>query len=568
MKTSWQAALQILCGIVNESAQSGLNLTQLQFQQLVMDFNSAIASCSAAVLVQRAEQIFSGMQEVQIKPSLVTYNTVVSVYQKSSLSDKALGMLQEMEAAQVVADLISYSSAISACEKGRMVNKAFQMFDQMRVKRITPNLISYSALISACEKCSCATDAGEALSQLIVDRLQPDVISFNAAIRAFAKVGDVTSAKDLFWKMKQHNVQPNVVSLNSLLSAYDTPGKDIHDIGSETLRLMEETAAQRIRANVVTFSTLINAYEKHSLWELALTDLAQMHAANLTPNQVAYTAALGACRRSSNPFLAPELYNSMKRDSVKMDVVAYNALIAVCDSNPTSRRYLWRFGFGILQDMRTSVIQPDIFSFNSLLKVCRSVGACASAQMFYKQLREQKLQADAITLDALIETLEMVPAPADLQLLHCMCQTGYIYLASLASIKAWYKNQMSDICKTESIAVASGTVALVLFMLSNYLVALSSVEEESNTKTSYCILFGLLLSDEDNSYLKHSKEARFDLLIWPLDTRDVTIVGALSDLKGALDELGFAGAGLVGSEGIGHVIAGLGWLYCITVITL
>jgi len=72
---------------------------------------------------------------------------------------------------------------------------------------------------------------------------------------------------------------------------------------------------------------------------------------------------------------------------------------------------------------------------------------------------------------------------------------------------------MSDICKTESIAVASGTVALVLFMLSNYLVALSSVEEESNTKTSYCILFGLLLSDEDNSYLKHSKEARFDLLI-------------------------------------------------------
>jgi len=43
-----------------------------------------------------------------------------------------------------------------------------------------------------------------------------------------------------------------------------------------------------------------------------------------------------------------------------------------------------------------------------------------------------------------------------------------------------------------------------------------------------------------------------------LDTRDVTIVGALSDLKGALDELGFAGAGLVGSEGIGHVIAGLG----------
>ena len=241
-----------------------------------MDFNSAIASCSAAVLVQRAEQIFSGMQEVQIKPSLVTYNTVISVYQKSSLSDKALGMLQEMEAAQVVPDLISYSSAISACEKGRMVNKAFQMFDQMRVKRITPNLISYSALISACEKCSCATDAGEALSQLIVDRLQPDVISFNAAIRAFAKVGDVTSAKDLFWKMKQHNVQPNVVSLNSLLSAYDTPGKDIHDIGSETLRLMEEMAAQRIRANVVTFSTLINAYEKHSLWELALTDLAQM----------------------------------------------------------------------------------------------------------------------------------------------------------------------------------------------------------------------------------------------------------------------------------------------------
>ena len=98
-------------------------------------------------------------------------------------------------------------------------------------------------------------------------------------------------------------------------------------------------------------------------------------------------------------------------------------------------------------------------------------------------------------------------------------------------------------------------------MLSNYLVALSSVEEESNTKTSYCILFGLLRLDEDNSYLKHSKEARFDLLIWPLvcislsfHTRDVTIVGALSDLKGALDELGFAGAGLVGPEVLGTLL--------------
>ena len=459
MKTSWQAALRILCGIVSESAQNGLNLTRLHLQQLLMDFNSAIASCGTALLVQRAEQIFSGMQEVQIKPSLVTYNTVISVYQKSSLSDKALGMLHEMESAQVAPDLISYSSAISACEKGRMVNKAFKIFDQMRVKRITPNLISYSALISACEKCSCATDAGEALSQLMMDRLQPDVVSFNAAIRAFAKVGDVASAKDLFWKMKQHNVQPNVVSLNSLLSAYDTP-KDIHDIGSETVHLMKEMAAERIRANVVTFSTLINAYEKHSLWELALTDLAQMHAVKLTPNQVAYTAALGACRRSSNPFMAPELYNSMRRDLVKMDVVAYNALIAVCDSNP-ARRYLWSFGFRLLQDMRASVIQPDICSFNSLLKLCRSVGACASAESFYQQLREQRLQADAVTLEALIETLEMVPAPADLELLQCMCQTGYRYLASLASK---LDTQMSDIRKTES--VASGTVALVLSMLS------------------------------------------------------------------------------------------------------
>jgi hypothetical protein len=37
-------------------------------------------------------------------------------------------------------------------------------------------------------------------------------------------------------------------------------------------------------------------------------------------------------------------------------------------------------------------------------------------------------------------------------------------------------------------------------------------------------------------------------------TRDVTIVGALSDLKGALDELGFAGAGLVGPEVLGTLL--------------
>eukprot|EP00438_Fugacium_kawagutii_P025537 Skav228464 [mRNA] locus=scaffold1058:380814:381875:- [translate_table: standard] len=342
-----------------------------------------------------------------------------------------------METALLSPDVISYSTAISACEKGRMVHEAFQMFDEMTmVKRIAPNLISYSALISACEKSSCAAAAGETLSRLIADRLKPDVISFNAAIRAFAKVKDRTSATEILWKMKEHQVQPNVVSLNSLLSAYDAPGsKDDTTVNGEISDILTQMAAAAVRPNVVTFSTLINAHEKQSFWDLALADLNRMITLNLMPNRVAYTAALGACRRSENPLLMFTLYNDMRREMVQMDVVAYNALIAVCESGLASGRFLGKFGFAILQDMQESRINPDILSFNSLLNICRQLGDVGSAKMLYEQLLNQRLQADAITLNGVIETLEIAHAsPEDVaELLSFLSQIGCTYLASLAS---------------------------------------------------------------------------------------------------------------------------------------
>ena len=431
MKMSWEDVLQSLYGTGGSSLHC-VNPTLPQLQNHVVEFNSALTSCGKTLLVHRAEQIFQGMQDMQVEPALVTYNILISIYQKNLQPWKALGILKEMQIRHVNPDVISYTSAISACERGHMVNDAFRIFTQMQAERVTPNLISYSALISACEKCSCANSAGETLSHLIADRLQPDVISFNAALRAFAKVGDLARAKEILGEMRVHGVRPNVVSLNSFLSAYDTKGKVLP--WNEASCMLEEMAAEVIRPNVRSFSTLINVYETCSQWNAALANLARMQALTLKPNMVTYTSASCACRRSINPSLAPMLYKDMKRDTVKMDLVAYNALIAASESNPNRRLPLGRFAFDLFHDMQESGVEPDILSFNGMLNICRSLGDSASARLLYHELLKERLQSDAITLHAVVETLEVAQEhKKTTQLLNTLCQIGCCYLASLAS---------------------------------------------------------------------------------------------------------------------------------------
>jgi pentatricopeptide repeat protein len=288
---------------------------------------------------------------------------------------------------------------------------ALNLFYQMQQNNIQPDQFTFASVLPACAKLG-ALEQGMAIHDEITrNGFQFDLFVGRALIDLYAKCGRVEKARDVFDKMPQRDA----VSWNAMIAGYVQNGHV--DEALQFFRNMPER-------NVVSWNTMIAAYAKDGPFEASLTLYYEMQLAGIQPNHFTFASVLPACAELGNLKQGKEIHEEIVRCGYQSDVFVANALIdmyAKCgnmekardvfDKMPQRDVVSWNAIIGgyaqnghvdealkIFQKMP----EQNMVSWNTMIAAYVRDGLCQEALTLFYQMRRKGIQPNEFTFASVL----------------------------------------------------------------------------------------------------------------------------------------------------------------------
>ncbi len=243
-------------------------------------------------------------------------------------------------------------------------------------KTLKPNIETINACMNAWAQCTARSDSAERTEGILkkLNNLQitegllldvtPDTVSYNCIIKAHANSGNAKKAEeilnimeDLYTSTKDEKIKPDLISFSSVLNAYaksasydQNAPRTAEKILMRMLKVQKdsEDGSNQI-INVWSFNAVLNAYAAQGAGQRALLllqlmeDLTERHDDNtIRPDTYSYNTVLKALARSKEKGSigkALQILDRMEEKSdngdleVKPDGVSYNTVILAIANN-------------------------------------------------------------------------------------------------------------------------------------------------------------------------------------------------------------------------------------------
>jgi pentatricopeptide repeat protein len=221
----------------------------------------------------------------------------------------------------------------------------------------------------------------------------PSQVTYGILLDELGKAGDLDRAFSELEVLKSKGIKPNVVLMSSIINSCGKHGR--LDRGFQLYKTMAESAEPRDWPNSVTCSSLIDASLKNNEIDKAFTVLREMRARDVPLTEVTYTSIIseltklnGLGRLEEVPWLEGEpTPRGMRAAGVAVGVVTYNALISAFASNGDIKKAI-----DALLAMQADRIQPNIISYNMLIKAChasKDPTATSVAEEIFSQMQQR-----------------------------------------------------------------------------------------------------------------------------------------------------------------------------------
>mmetsp|Transcript_43174 Transcript_43174/g.169049 ORF Transcript_43174/g.169049 Transcript_43174/m.169049 type:complete len:175 (-) Transcript_43174:509-1033(-) len=159
-----------------------------------------------------------------------------------------------------------FQSIIKACGKYRALDNAFELHEQMVLSGINPNAATFNALMNGCRLAGWSQAA-----------LSPFVNRFKCSTRFdIQRTGDVSRILQVIDMMWSSGIAPDVVSYSSLVDAYGRIGRV-----EDAFATVDDMIAHGVEPNIVTFTHLINAAVRAGKCVIAVLNLLAVRCAQL-----------------------------------------------------------------------------------------------------------------------------------------------------------------------------------------------------------------------------------------------------------------------------------------------
>lgn len=249
--------------------------------------------------------------------SIVT--VLAYMYAKCGMLNISLSLLDPYE--EVRGDVVTWNAMMKACSQIGMISKVFYLMLEMQRRGINPDHVTFVSLLSDLCCTPILKKITETHSQIIKRGFEPHSQTSNCLINAYAKCGSITDSSKVFNGL----IQKDVVSWSTMIQAYAWDGKL-----DEMLDHFEQMRERGIMPNHFTFLSLLSACSHVGLvqkgWEF-FNSMKEDY--NLEPGIEHLTCMVDMlCRAARLPDAYSLVKNAMQRG--KSCVVLWGALLSAC----------------------------------------------------------------------------------------------------------------------------------------------------------------------------------------------------------------------------------------------
>ena len=135
------------------------------------------------------------------------------------------------------------------------------------------------------------------------------------------------------------------------------------------------------------------------LWQQALGLLESAHLQRRRLDAVTYGSLVGACAKAKEWQAAVSLMSEAESSRLHLNVVTTNMAMGACAAFGE-----WEVAVALLSRLSSlpAPVPPDLVSYNAAINACKEASAWQKALGLFQELHSNRLQADAITLGAVI----------------------------------------------------------------------------------------------------------------------------------------------------------------------
>ncbi|KAH1075300.1 hypothetical protein J1N35_027628 [Gossypium stocksii] len=266
------------------------------------------ASCGC---MDMAQQLYDQM----IPKNVVVSTAMVSGYSRHGRVKDARLIFDQM----VEKDLVSWSAMISGYAESDQPQEALRLFNELQILGIRSDQVTMLSVISACANLGVLDKAKWMHVYADKNGFGGSLRINNALIDMYAKCGSLERAKNVFEKMTSRNV----ISWTSMINAFA-----IHGDANNALRYFQKMKEACVEPNGVTFVGVLYACSHAGLVEEGRKIFASMiNEHNITPKHEHYGCMVDLFGRANLLREAVEIVETMP---FAPNVVIWGSLMSAC----------------------------------------------------------------------------------------------------------------------------------------------------------------------------------------------------------------------------------------------
>ncbi|XP_075517741.1 pentatricopeptide repeat-containing protein At4g13650 isoform X1 [Primulina tabacum] len=343
---------------------------------------NALRACGGTkVSVQYVQQIHAKCVHSGFLASPLVCNSLIDFYLKNEFVDCAFQIFSIM----YTRDSGTWVAMISGLSQNCCEVEGILLYNEMRKSGVFPTPYVFSSIISACTKID-SYELGEQLHAIIYKwGFSSELFVCNSLVALYSRCGNLTAAELIFIEMQQKDK----VSYNTLISGYSMLGSN-----ERSLQLFEKMLMVSLKPDSVTVACILAACASMGVLHKGM----QLHSyaikAGMCLDVIVEGSLLDLYVKCMDVKAAHKFFSETQSSNVilwNVMLVAYGQLGDLQES------------FRIYSQMQTAGLQPNEYTYPSIVRTCTSVGALDLGEQVHTQVIKNGFQPNVYACSVLID---------------------------------------------------------------------------------------------------------------------------------------------------------------------
>jgi pentatricopeptide repeat protein len=336
-------------------------------------FSRLLTTCADMKDLTSGRQLHTHMIKTGIEVDHYLGTGLAIMYVKNGRIEDARQMFDKMPERNVV----SWTGIIAGYARNGRIEDACELFDKMPER----NSVSWNTMISGYALDGQSKEAIKCFAQMQREGVEARQSTFVPLLTACAGLADAEQGREVHACVIKTRFNSHVTVRNALITMYAKCGC-VEDACN-----VFDTMPER---NVVSWTAMISGYAQNGRIDDALQVFEEMPERNV----VSWNAIISGCAKNGRLEDAQRLFAEMPNPNV----VTWNGMIAGYAQNAYGEEAL-----KIFFEMQTKNINPDCFTFCSVLQACASLAVMEKGKQIHSHIIRLGFESDVFVGSTLVD---------------------------------------------------------------------------------------------------------------------------------------------------------------------